>query len=528
MCQVSPITLYGYQVQHKDRLMKILKKTPCALDFSMLGTGKTYTTCAIFNENSNSMFKCLLVISPVSVKTKWQSMNTNHGVNIHKIISFCELRSVKFKQPKHGLLTRRDYMVTVQSGRDIEKVDYYCSNEYIKLVNDGVLLVIDEIQNVKNQSNQLEACKELIRPIVEQFNQDPNKCKSRVILLSGSPIDKQDQVVNMCQLLNIMTDARLAVYNPQTNELIWRGMSQIEQFCKKHFGDETVNRTKGNYISYSPSYVGQKNATSKLHECCYNMFQLFIKKAISSSMDPIQISVNIIKQNAYYQMDNEKDIVLLKQGIDLLSNATHFNSVEETVDWGTNGIGVLRSVVRALTMIETSKINLFAKIAQHNLENSPNMKIVICVNYTDTITDLMNILSKYLPLKLDGSMNYKKRIDVLSKFQAKDTKYRLLIGNISVCSSGIDLDDQDGNFPRLCLVSPNYSTITLYQLSHRFHRQNTKSDSTIHFVFAQQKSEVCILNALAKKSTVMKEVTENQADNGVIFPGDYEKCEISL
>ena len=239
-------------------------------------------------------------------------------------------------------------------------------------------------------------------------------------------------------------------------------------------------------------------------------------------MNPPPQTTNIYKRNAFYTLGVEHEVELLMKGVELLRKTTHFNQTTNTVDFGNSGMESLQGIIRALTMIETSKISLFVRIAQSALDENPNQKVVICVNYTDTIHDLMDLLIQYNPLRMDGSLSSSQRGVVIDLFQQHNNEHRLLIGNLSVCSTGIDLDDQHGDFPRLCIVSPNYSTITLYQLSHRFQRANTKSDSTIHFVFCKESAELPILNALAKKSNVMKEVTEEQVEYGIVFPGDYE------
>jgi hypothetical protein len=391
------------------------------------------------------------------------------------------------------------------------------------LVKDGLLLVIDEIQNVKNISNQLDACKELIRPIVEAFNHDKTHAPSRVIMLSGSPVDKKEQIPHMFRLLNIMTNDRLAAYNTQTYSYIWRGMQEIEDYCSRNFGEDEVMIAHQQYELRKGWRPQRRSGDSDLDNYCYTLFVSFVKKHYSSSMDPVQIPVNIIKLNAYYQLDNTESVALLDKGISMLAKASSFNAMEGTVDFGHNGAATLMGITRALVMIETSKIKLFERIVRTVLSNDPHRKIVVCVNYTETINDLISLLSSFNPLRLDGSMDFRKRLDVLDKFQANNSDYRLLIGNLNVCSSGIDLDDHYGQFPRLCLVSPNYSTITLYQLSHRFHRISTKSDSVVHFVLCKENAEITILNALAKKSNVMKEITNNQMEHGIVFPGDYQR-----
>lgn len=523
----TPITLYEYQVAHELRIKEILQLSPFAFDFSMLGTGKTYTTSHMLMDNlgPQHQYQTMIVVCPVTVKNTWSYMVNTYQVPIANMISFCELRTVKFKQPKHGLLTRRDYMktITMDDGhrRDIEKVDYKCTPRYLDLVKNGVLLIIDEMQNVKNMSNQLDACQEMIRPIVAGFDQNPATFKSRVLLLSGSPSDKQNQAVHFFRMLHIMTSDRLSVYNPQTEMIMWRGMNEIENYCRRYFGEAEVSEIRQQF-EHRLSLFRSRQETI-LNEYCYQLFRVCLGKYCSHSMNPIQIASQIFKQNAYYSINNQTDTDLLIKGIVGLGKSTRFNPDNQTIDFGHDGIGALRAITQSLMMIETAKINLFTRVARQALDRNPNQKVVICVNYTATIEDLMTNLSAYQPLRLDGHMNARQRSEVLSRFQDHSVNYRLLIGNAGVCSTGIDLDDQDGRFPRLCLVSPNYNTIQLYQLSHRFHRINTRSDSTIHFVLGKERSELPILNALARKSNVMKDLTPNQVENGVIFPGNYPR-----
>ena len=47
-------------------------------------------------------------------------------------------------------------------GRDIPKCTFTSSNTFTQMVEEGILLVIDEIQKVKNETNQTDACRALI------------------------------------------------------------------------------------------------------------------------------------------------------------------------------------------------------------------------------------------------------------------------------------------------------------------------------------------------------------------------------
>lgn len=520
----NTVQLYDYQMDHVKILNQILSHSPYVLDFSMMGTGKTYTTSYIYNEGFRKQFNHMIVICPVSVKSKWYMMRDQYHVHVDDIVSYCELRSVRFKQPKKYLL-RKDHTVQREIKGvtiDIEQVDYNCRDDYISLVKDGLLLVIDEIQNVKNISSQFDACKELIRPIVEQNG------NSKVILLSGSPVDKKEQIIHMYRLLNIMKNDRLFSYVPITNRMYLQGAQEIEDYCIKNCvrGKEIAECRISDVIGDDRMIIHYSKSNGiYVNNMCYKYFQDYVKKDYSHSMEPIKTPYHITKLNAYYTLGNDQSVEILNRGIDQMKRITHFNEDDNTINFGTNGARVISMVTSAMMTIETAKIDLFERIARQHLNSNPNEKVVICVNYTDTINDLMDKLHEYDPLRLDGKMSALQRTRTVDQFQEGNNDYRLLIGNLTCCSSGIDLDDHYGQYPRFCMVSPNYSTITLYQLSHRFNRISTKSDSTVHFVLCKEGSEISVLNAIARKGDVMKETTTEQSENGVVFPGDYQNWE---
>ncbi len=159
------------------------------------------------------------------------------------------------------------------------------------------------------------------------------------------------------------------------------------------------------------------------------------------------------------------------------------------------------------------------------MSENPMCKIVLACNFTQTIQDLARELEdEFQPLLLDGSVPSNKRQNVLRPFQEPNLTRRLLIGNVHVLSSGIDLDDKDGSYPRVCFVSPNYNTIDLYQISYRFLRAlDTKSDSEMYMLYVKNHAEMNLLSAIATKGKIMKDVTKEQAlMANILFPCDFE------
>src|SRR5207249_4666658 len=105
------IQLLPHQIAHVEKLRGVLLEHPVALDFSMMGTGKTFTSSFLGLMRPEFQFQTMIVIAPVSVKPKWLAMQRDYRIPLVKCLGYQELRSVKCKQPKHGLLYRRDYTV---------------------------------------------------------------------------------------------------------------------------------------------------------------------------------------------------------------------------------------------------------------------------------------------------------------------------------------------------------------------------------------------------------------------------------
>lgn len=517
MATAKPITLLPAQIAHVDKLTDILTRSPFALDLSALGSGKTYASSFIAMREPER-FKHVIVIAPVSVKVKWMQMKKDYGVPVSAALSYCELRSVKFKQPKHGLLHRRDYKVQMNiAGRvvDVDKCDFTVSDKFRKMVDEGVLMVVDEIQNIKNINPQFHAAQALIKHVVDTFTINP-AAKSRVLLLSGSPIDKAVQAIHMFRCLGIMKADKLASYDFRNRTVVWEGLQEIIDYANtvnKHAMDHLIMKNGG------LRYINMTFRDARTTSFCYNVFQEVIKPKIYSAMAPPNMGFKLNISNGFYHIIDDAEAALLTDAVYNLGNAARFNN--ERLN-GTMDIQSLRSISVAMLQIETAKIGTFVRLAQEALENHPNQKIAICVNYSTTIKDLVAALHMYQPLVLNGTVSAKARGKVLDKFQAPTTESRVIIGNLSVMSTGIDLDDKDGRFPRIAFVSPNYSTINLYQLGFRFLRADSKSPTDMYYVYGAHARENNILAALAAKSKIMKETTPEQADHGVVFPSDNQ------
>ena len=501
-------TLLPYQQEHAAALHAILQKMPYALDLSMLGTGKTYAASQMALD---LRVRHVVVVAPVSVIAKWKSMKKDHGIPLSVAFSFQSMRSVKNRQPSHGLLKRCDYWETVQChGLDCEvhRTRFEPTERFLALLDEGCLLVMDEIQNLKNKGDQLEAARALLKPIIDRFGAES---PSRALLLSGSPMDKEGHVVNMFKCLNIMRSNELAVYHPGPRCYSYPGYGEI-------LGQlDLIDPQR--YRAANPSK--QPYSADSCRKEAYRLFQRVFKPAVSSAMQPQRMDFRLDKYNGMFKAATRDEDLLIESAVSDLAKACRYDENKKTVDFGHSGAQTMQAITSALMRIERAKLGTFVRLMRQRLASDGTGKVVTCVNYTSSLEILRSELAAHQPLVLQGSMTQGQRERVIDRFQEPDTRSRLLIANLSVASTGIDLDDKHGGFPRTCFASPMFNTITLYQLGHRFQRMDTRSSAAVYMVYNERTPELNILNALARKGAVMKETTNEQVEAGVVFPCDY-------
>ena len=514
---MSDIRLLSYQKSHVDILHSFLDQRQFAFDFSLMGSGKTFTSTRLAFERK---FKHVVVICPTSVIPKWNAMKKlAKDVPFRACISFQGLRSTTFHQPKHGLLHRFEQPSILQ--RAGSTPEFSTTTQYKSYVEEGLLLIVDEVQNIKNYSSQYLAAKELISEIMKATpgsNEARDAATSKVLMLSASPIDKREQAVRFFRTLGVL-NRNLAYWNPQTHQMDWAGLRDVQVFCSS-INDVSTNAT--------PVRLARE---STFDNYVYRLFINVIKEHCSATMRVEKNSSLLKKFNAYYFIDKEGEEIL-RRGMSSLTTATRFEDGQVNMQ-GTEAAVRISSVVRALQVIETGKISLFSRLVKKYASEQPQCKIVVAVNYSETINDLKRLLQDFNPLILQGASSVKQREQVLKHFSTPSLEHRLLLCNQGVASTGIDLDDKNGNFPRICLVSPNYSSITAFQLGHRFHRIDTKSNATVHFVFALREGmspsqsgdivELKVLDALSRKSEVMRATCDNEMIPDVQFPGEHEE-----
>jgi superfamily II DNA or RNA helicase len=480
---MKQVTLKPSQVDHFEKLKGILERSFFAFDLSMLGTGKTYIGLKMFETLG---LKHLVVIAPVSVLNKWDGLTDGEYLGV----SYATFRST----------SKSNKLLKFETHPEIPRCCFEPTDYTKRLAEQGVLLVIDESQNLKNNTLQNIAVKVFIKEL-KRYPQN------KVLFLSGSPFDKKEHALNYITLLGLTGGLPLTIYDKSTR------MYDPEGFYKLIDNLKSINRkdTEKHIADIIPEVSNIRVLTLKV----YDLFIDVIKKHNSSSMKEIVTELVITKQNSHY-IEPE---ITVTQTID-----QHLETIGSALaEWDYNqNRQLLKSfITTALVGIENCKLNIFVRLIISTLKNTNN-KIVIGLNYTWSQVILRQLL-EYFNVKsslLNGSVTKANRKETIDLFNRNDDILRVLICNIEVISTGIDLDDKHGDRPRTVYLSPNYSTIAQYQVSHRVLRLDTRSNSTINMVVVKDHSEISMLNTLSKKSEIMKStmVTDNIIE---FFPGHY-------
>jgi hypothetical protein len=493
------VNLLPHQVDHVEKLIKMLETETTVFDMSTMGLGKTYTSteCAI-----RLGLKNMFIVCPVSMEAKWRDVTKQHGIKDVTITSFASLRSVAGCQPKHGFLSREigDSEDDFYKDGTPKKVEHFeVTGKFTKLVVSGLMMIVDEVHNLKNNSEQFRACK-LLTDVINN-----NLGTSRCILLSGTPVDKEEQTMKMIRLMGL--------YKRMDNSLL--GLS------------EYVNRlrTKDHLrvckiVAETPAKV----STEQIH-LCHVLFRDVVCDHWVSTMPNSAETIDC--KNGYYKVQ-EKESKFLEFYIDILHKNCNYQALTAAPDGEGMVVvegGKLGAVVKSLEGIEQSKVPLFERLVRQTLTENPNCKVCVGLNYVQrTLTILVDKLKDLNPGVITGETPKTQRDTIVKKFQEPNLNSRLIIANVKCLSTGIDLDDKYGNFPRFIFTSPNYNIVDLHQFSRRFVRVDTKSVPQFRFVYGDcGKKERSILNALARKTNVMQEILKEQKQAGIKFPGEYEE-----
>lgn len=488
MESTTALELRERQKEHYTRVLDILDRFYFYIDGSEMGTGKTFVSTAV----ALKLNLPTLVICPRSAKNTWSSVFKTYDVpvcDLEKtggIMTYDMFRSKKGTQPKHGLLRRKE-------GKQVE---FHGTTKLVQLMEQGIFVIFDECQSLKNKSAQHKAVKEFMKYLYEG--------NSRAAFLSGTVMDKFDHAVNFMRLVRFITSDKLSSNN-FGRSLILKGIAEVQDWARKidPEGAEV-------YLNKNP-YKGKRGT-----DYVFYLFCAIIRPKIISIMPGLDLEKDI--KNGYYRL-SERDEQEYRKGLNLLSGATKF-------DIGSDQRKIRNDrkedFWKALIAIQKSKMKAMVRVAREHLSetNEGCRKIVLFADYYCVLDYLLEHLAEYNPRELTGRMNEKKIKENVDLFQEETDECRVLIANPLVGGMAINLHDNTGLYPREVYIMPNYRPMVTHQAAYRVYRDGMVGTAKVRIFYGDGgEMEKNILDSVFQKGKVMKSVHLEQT---AIFPNEYE------
>ena len=473
----SELILQERQMDHYEREIQMIRKNLVIMDSSNPGAGKSYTTMKLAQRFNLDM----CVICPKSMIPTWQERTREYGITLHICMSYASWRS-----------SGNIYLT-------YENNVYYPTANLITLIQSGVLFVFDESHNLKNNTTiTQQSCHVVIKNLITY-----HKYYSRAILLTATPFDKEENICSLLQMLGIITEDGLMKNNDSNSHSIPTGIRQLIRKCTK-WSPKITQRIV-------PDVITKDNVNSIALE----LYKLIVKKLIVSFMPAPEIAKDA--KNAFYEVD-KIDLKTLKRGEAALKKALSFRKSDGSI----SEVSSRTAITNAVRLLGKGKLRTILRKAIQDLEENPQAKIIIFVWFVDHIIYLKEQLQEYNPLLLYGEVRKNdERKRICDLFQATTADHRILIANTTVGGVGLSLDDQDGNWPRITYIVPDYRIIDSCQGVGRTARANTKSIPKIRFVYAKDfEGERSIMESLARKTTTLRDALAS--DQIAEFPGDYD------
>ena len=484
------IELYENQIPMYNWAREHLMNEYFLIDTSKAGSGKSYVVSKLIQELKLKP----LIICTKSAKVTWKKIFSDYSIEYHDILNYCELRASTGRRIKHK------YLIRVDSNENNKSVSFIPTDELVKIMSEGSLLVIDEIQNSKNSgADKTKAIISMIKTVLSSGI-------SRMIFLSNTPFDKEEHVLNLLRMMGLIKN-NILYQVPRGKSVVLKGLQELIDKCEK------INREKTYEILHEYIPISKYNVGKILMD----LYKHVVRPKYVNAMDPPEIPFTNDCMNGYYNLP-EEDATELGNNLQELRDILHFDEENLVIQYNNTNLHHLKRISQK---IENNKVTLIARLATEVLISNPKAKVVIFLNYLKPIARMTSLLIGFNPLVITGATSDAERLRNVGLFQ-ENPEYRLFIGNIKVTSESISLHDLDGEYPRYSFISPNFSVIEVHQSVWRTFRTGSKSNATTRIIYGKgYESETRMQDALAKKSEVIRSIVAENESGRMLLPADY-------
>lgn len=533
MKNFTKLALLPSQLEPFEKAVGLLETDMCYIDTSETGRGKTFLTAALASEFRLPMaiFGPKGVLMPWTRDTRKVVKTKTNGIIKQEVSPVVANRipavfipytmvagragkgvskksmkpgqSVKI-YPAHGLLVRVDTKSIPKKKGAEGKVSskFYPTKNLISLIEAGTLFVYDEFHRLKNASAQSNACVAISKAIARIGG------KSRLVMLSASPITHVENYSRLLQLSGIMTKTKYTSNTAEGVSYKNQGAGEVIEYAKKF--DPVTTKKLVTVLDKQIRGQDVKGAGAIIRkDFIPKIYSEVIKKYISGEIINNDIGkANIF--NAFFPIDSENAEELSKLITDL---AETLNFDFNTMMFG-EGVGI-QGYTRALKGIETLSRDIYIREAKKVLEADKHSTVVIFLNFVDNVLHVHRELQAYVNkkpkkqryevLKILGD---KEEMDdakdeVIDKFQLGES--RVLVISAKSVAEGVNLHDTTigGKMVRNVFISPSYHYITIYQQIGRFLRVGSTSEPNIYMVYA--KTDASVLEIRMRESVPNKD-----------------------
>ena len=464
--------LLPHQRLHVIALLRALHTHRRALDMSGMGCGKSFTACA----TAASLKLPLVVYGPGSAELNWREAFEHFAIRgvFHPYSVF------QRKRPPYHTEARLSRTKLDAAGKPLKHRPKLTA-DWEERCAAGLLLVLDEVHLLKNDSQRSKHLNEM----TSELAWHP---RSRLLMMSGTPLVDEREAPRLAQLLMLYQTKPLVRVKPSTLERTLGGLEELYQFCEK------VDASFARF----PLKLEADIAVSRCLGWLRGRIAFSMRKPVEQVPSPD------LYRFVYDGPLSGEYTVAMCDAKGMISRALGMLASRRIAE----GMRLLSS---GMTRLEFAKIPAFIETTLRLLEQSPNGKVIVMLNYLEPIKRVSEALAMYNPLVIQGTTKIEKRHRLRVAFQTASTQHRVLVANMSLLNNGVNLDDQDGRFPRMMLVSLSYHGITLQQVNKRVHRIPSRSTAAIYYVALQGMEERSLYANLQKKATMLATTTGTDA-----------------
>ena len=520
------LILKEWQIEWKKKAHDILVSNHFYIDTSPMRSGKTFIALKLAKDFDLE----LMVICPLTTKNYWKNMANRYGiklftnpVNYESLVRGTENEIVKLYLKRKANRTHTFFEAT---------------EAYINaLKTRKILLILDEGQMIKNNNLQHKACNALIQPIIAGGG------RSRFGILSGTLIDKPEQIINLFRTIGYIRDPKLYNTIKGSKKINLNGTQELIDVCKQI---DSVATNRFLLKTPVPTIEPDKKIKDEIDNFCFALYVEIIKPKVAGAMSaPTTAEGELYVRNGYFhilpekanQLKNALEELKISSGYKPKNRSKSEDDEEEETKSKRSG-----NYIRSLVQIEKSKLLDMARVAKKILASDPTNKVIITINYTgpDTgnLEELLSYLTEYEPLVITGKTLANKRDRIIEDFNEDPIK-RILIANPKTISVGISLV---GEGQRYMLISPSAKLMEILQLSYRVYGDQLKTDSYVYIFYSiiggslevnilqfmgtkkvgKNKIDTDIKNILEKKSDILGRMQEDEIRRNMKLPSDYE------